>query len=202
MLLAYLLTPIAIIYLTERHREDDTGRRVWTLFASGFLSGRGRNTMCCRKFRIISLLSILGLTSFAAQADMVDDYTNNLRFNKVRSNCLDSSAVVFPCVSLPPSSYTPSYPTKTPSALSSNSVEPAGDVEELLQPHLFTLPMKYKEAIKSQWRALHLVLGLVLNFKLVCVGVGLFVVLGGLVLFLFVFVGEEQLLVFGVFLGF
>src|SRR3569832_564939 len=120
-----------------------------------YFSGRGRNTMCCRKFRVISLLSILGLTSFAAQADMVDDYTNNLRFNKVRSNCLDSSAVVFPCVSLTPSSNTPTNPTKTPSALSSNSVEPAGDVEEQQQPQQKTQPMKYKEAIKSQWRALH-----------------------------------------------
>src|SRR3569832_1252463 len=129
-----------------------------------FFSGRGRNTMCCRKFRVISLLSILGLTSFAAQADMVDDYTNNLRFNIVRSNCLDSSAVVFPCVSLTPSSYTSSYPTTTPSALSSNSVEPAGDVEELLQPHLFTLPMMYFVVIKSQWSVFFFVLGLVLFF--------------------------------------
>jgi len=158
--------------------------------------------MCCRKFRVISLLSILGLTSFAAQADMVDDYTNNLRFNKVRSNCLDSSAVVFPCVSLTPSSYTSSYPTTTPSALSSNSVEPAGDVEELLQPHLFTLPMKYKEAIKSQWRALHHVKGMDLNFKLDRAGAGMNVDMGGLELNLFVKDGEEQLLETGVFLGF
>src|SRR3569832_2944605 len=167
-----------------------------------FFSGRGRNTMCCRKFRVISLLSILGLTSFAAQADMMDDYTNNLRFNKVRSNCLDSSAVVFPCVSLPPSSYTPSYPTKTPRALSSNSVEPAGDVEELLQPHLNTQPKKYKEAIKSQWRALHPEKGMDMNFKLDRAGAGMHVDMGGLELNLFVKDGEEQLLETGGFLGF
>src|SRR3569832_1879227 len=116
--------------------------------------------------------------------------------------CLVSSAVVFPCVSLTPSSYTSSYPTTTPSALSSNSVEPAGDVEELLQPHLFTLPMKYKEAIKLQWRALHHVKGMDLNFKLDRAGAGTHVDMAGLELNLFVKDGEEQLLETGVFLGF
>lgn len=137
---------------------------------------------------------------------MVDDYIAQLRLNNARSNCIESSIVLFPCVSLTPSSYTLSY-SQTSNALSSNSTITA-DTDEL-QPHLLTLPMKYKEAIKAQWQALHDVGGMDLNFKVDRLGAGMNVDMGGLKLDLFVKDNplrkdsplQQQLLETGIFLG-
>lgn len=151
--------------------------------------------MCCRKISVIFLLCAganLGWGSMAARADGLGDYT---LADHIRSNCLESAT--FPCVSLTPA-YTPSY-SRIPNALSSTSTISSEDAARL-EPTLFTL--RYKEAVKAQWHALHHVKGMAFEFSLDGAGAGMNVDMGGLEFNVFVKDGDRQLLETGFFLGF
>lgn len=154
--------------------------------------------MYCRKISVIFLLCAganLGWGSMSARAEGVDGYTLTTPLNSIRSNCLESST--FPCVSLTPA-YTPSY-SRVSSALSSNSTLSSEDAAHL-EPALFTL--RYKEAVKAQWHALHHVKGMAFEFSLDGAGAGMNVDMGGLEFNVFVKDGDQQLLETGFFLGF
>ena len=154
--------------------------------------------MCCRKISVVFLLCAgvnLGWGLMAAHADGVRDYTPATQLPDIRSNCLESST--FPCVSLTPA-YTPSY-SRVSNALSSNSTISSEDAARL-EPALFTL--RYKEAVKAQWHALHHVKGMAFEFSLDGAGAGMNVDMGGLEFNVFVKDGDQQLLDTGFFLGF
>lgn len=156
--------------------------------------------MYCRKISLICLLCAganLSWGSVAVRADMIDDYTIATRLNNIRSNCLESSTLVFPCVSLTPA-YTPSY-ARISNALSSNSTI-SGEDAARLEPPPFIL--RYKEAVEARWHALHHVKGMEFKFSLDGAGAGMNVDMGGLELNVFVKDGDQQLLETGFFLGF
>lgn len=151
---------------------------------------------CCPQVRFsFLLLPMLACFAGSASADELD----SLRLYST-SNCLTAPIATYSCVSLTPSSYTPSYPATLNKAAPNLSLLDNEEAESSTH-HLLPRSFSYPERFKMAWSTLRQIQGLDLNFKFDRSGAGMNVDMGGLKLNLFVKDGQEQLLETGVFLG-